>query len=113
MKLPRILILLLAAVLLPACTSSSYTRFRSANLRGETIAEWTARGPYYPVSTGYRITAIERVSGPPYSHKSRYPHGWKTTVTGPAIEKWRTAKPAWLDEETVVEETVVVEESGK
>ena len=108
-KLPRVLFLLAAVSLLPACTVGRYTRFRSANLRGGTLAEWTARGPYYRVSSGYRITAVERISGPPYAHESRYPRGWKTTVTGPVIEHWPTGRPAWLDEEAKVEETSVVE----
>jgi hypothetical protein len=98
-KLSRVLFLLALALLLPACTGyTGYTKFRSSNLRGETIAEWTARGYYYPTATGYRITAVERISGPPFPHESRFPHGWKTTVTGPSIEHWRTEKPAWLDE---------------
>ena len=103
MKLTRVLFLLALAALLPGCAGYTryerYTKFRSSNLRGETLAVWTARGFYYPIAGGYRITAVERVSGPPYPHESRYPHGWKTTVTGPAIESWPTEKPAWLDDE--------------
>lgn len=104
-KLTRVLPLLLAlALLLPGCGYNGYTKFRSSNLRGEMLAEWTARGFYYRTSTGYRITAIERVSGPPYPHESYYPHGWKTSVTGPVIEKWKTERPSWLDDETFVQE---------
>jgi hypothetical protein len=103
-KLNRVSFLLALAALLPGCASpGTYTKFRSSNLRGEMIAEWTARGPYYQTSSGYRITAVERVSGEPYPHESRYPRGWKTTVTGPSIDKWRTEKPAWLDEEAMAE----------
>ena len=101
MKFTRVLSLLaLTALLLPGCAGyTGYTKFRSSNLRGEMLAEWTARGYYYRTFSGYRITAVERISGPPYPHESRYPRGWQTTVTGPTIEKWRTEKPAWLDEE--------------
>ena len=49
------------------------------------------------MSGGYRIDAIERRSGPPYMHISRYPHGRKATVTGAHIERWRTAEPEWFD----------------
>lgn len=104
MKLTRVLFLLALAALLPACAETTrYTKFRSSNLRGEPIAEWTARGFYYRTATGYRITAVERLSGPPFPYESRFPHGWKTTVTGPSIEHWPTAKPAWLDEEAEAE----------
>jgi hypothetical protein len=103
-KLTRALSFLALVALLPGCAGSTgYTKFRSSNLRGEMLAEWTARGFYYRTTSGYRITAVERISGPPYPHLSRYPHGWPTTVTGPNIEKWRTARPAWLDEEEFVE----------
>jgi hypothetical protein len=93
-KLPHLLILVAFAALLPGC--AGYTKFRSTNLRGETIAEWTARGFFYPVSGGYRITAVERISGPPLMHRSRYPEGWNTTVTGPNILRWHVEKPMWL-----------------
>ena len=95
-KLPHLFLLLAAAVLLPGC--AGYTKFRSTNLRGETVAEWTARGFFYPVSGGYRITAVERISGPPFMHRSRYPDGRRTTVTGPNIERWHIEKPMWLYE---------------
>ncbi len=104
MKLTRALSLLALLVLLPACAGyTGYTKFLSTNLRGEPLAEWTAVGPYYRTSVGYRINAVERISGPPLPHESRFPLGWKTTVTGPNIEKWRTVKPAWLDEEQLEE----------
>ena len=97
MKLPRLLVLAAVALaLLPGC--AGYTKFRATNFRGETIAEWTGRGFYYPVSGGYRITAVERISGPPYMLVSRYPNGRPTTITGVHILRWRTNKPAWLYE---------------
>lgn len=114
MKLPRVLLLLAAATLLPGCSATSgYTTFRSSNLRGEVISEWIARGPYYRVTPGYRITAVERVSGPTYPVASRYPYGWKTTVTGPLIEHWRTGKPAWLDSEQASTRSDIVFNPGK
>src|SRR6187402_375647 len=87
-KLLRLLALPLLLLLLPGCVG--YTKFRATNLRGEMLAEWTARGLFYPVSNGYRITAVERISGPPHSHVSHYPDGWRTMVTGAHIERWHT-----------------------
>ncbi len=96
MKLPRLLFLAAALAFLPGCLG--YTKFRSTNLRGEMIAEWTSRGLFYPVSGGYRITAVERISGPPHMLESRYPNGLRTTVTGAHIERWHTNKPLWIYE---------------
>ncbi|MGB8167543.1 MAG: hypothetical protein WCF18_08625 [Chthoniobacteraceae bacterium] len=96
MKLPRLLFLLAAAAFLPGCIG--YTKFRATNLRGEMIAEWTGRGLFYPVSGGYRITAVERISGPPNMHESHYPNGMRTMVTGAHIERWHTHKPLWMYE---------------
>jgi hypothetical protein len=95
-KLSRLFTLLLALVFLPGCVG--YTKFRATNLRGEMIAEWTSRGLFYPVSNGYRITAVERISGPPHMHESHYPNGWRTMVTGAHIQRWHTHKPLWLSE---------------
>jgi hypothetical protein len=90
--------LLLALALLSFTGCVGYTKFRSTNPRGETIAEWTGRGLFYPVSGGYRITAVERISGPPYMLESRYPNGRRVTVTGSHIERWHTHKPLWMYE---------------
>ncbi len=67
-KLPRIFLLLLAVLALNGC--ATYTKLR--------------------------VTAVERESGPPYPTLSKYPDGWRTTVTGPNIMHWRCAKPLWL-----------------
>lgn len=75
-----------------------YTKFRSTNPRGEMIAEWTSRGFFYPVSGGYKITAVERISGPPLMHVSRYPHGVPVLVTGQHITRWHTHRPLWMYE---------------
>ncbi len=96
MKLPRLLFLACVLAFLPGCLG--YTKFRSTNPRGEMIAEWTGRGFFYPVSGGYRINAVERISGPPLMHVTRYPHGYDAFVTGAHIERWHTHKPVWLDD---------------
>jgi hypothetical protein len=93
-KLSPLLLLFAALAVLPGC--AGYTKFRTTNYRGELTAEWTARGFYYPVSGGYRINAIERISGPPHMLVSRYPEGRRTNVTGPNIVRWRTNKPLWM-----------------
>lgn len=92
----RLLALAAVSLLLPGCLG--YTKFRATNPRGEMIAEWTSRGLFYPVSGGYRITAVERISGPPLSHVSRYPNGMRATVTGHHIERWHTHEPLWMYE---------------
>lgn len=96
MNLSRTFLLAGALAFLPGCLG--YTKFRATNPRGEMIAEWTARGFFYPVSGGYRITAVERISGPPVMLESHYPHGRRVTVTGHNIERWHTDKPLWMRE---------------
>ncbi len=91
-----------SALLLPGCasptTSTKYTAIRVSTYRGETLAEYVARGPISPVEGGYRIHAVERRSGAPFSQLSKYPYGWDTTVIGPRIHYWRVWKPGWLAE---------------
>ena len=93
-KLPRIFLLLLAVLALNGC--ATYTKLRVTDRRGGLISEWVARGHIHRTEFGYRVNAVERVSGPPYSILSKYPDGWRTTVTGPNIDHWRCAKPLWL-----------------
>ena len=92
MKLP--LFLLVAAALLTGC--ETYTKFRVTNYRDEVVAEWIARGHIARVGNGYRITAVERISGPPYRTITCYPDGWRTTVDGPHIVYARCGKPYCL-----------------
>ncbi len=96
MKLSRLFLLCAFLVFLPGCIG--YTKFRATNVRGEMIAEWTGRGLFYPVSGGYRITAVDRISGPPHMLESHYPNGLRTMVTGAHIQRWHTHKPLWLYE---------------
>jgi hypothetical protein len=85
--------------LLPACApSEKFTRLRVSDYRGETLAEYTARGGIRPVEGGYRIMAVERISGHPYPTLSKYPLGWHAVVLGPRVSHWRVEKPAWLAE---------------
>jgi len=88
----------LAVLMLSACCHSTYTRLRVTNPRGELIADWVAVGPIYPVGRGYRIIAVERISGPPHPILTRYPDGWRTTAVGPNIRHWRCPAPDWLQE---------------
>ena len=96
MKPPRLLLLLAALVLTAGCAAPRYTKLRVTNHRGEVLAEWVARGLIVPNERGYRITAVERLSGPPYPILSKYPDGWRTTVAGPHILHWRCGEPYWL-----------------
>ena len=98
MKFPRLLPLLAVLVLAGGCASGHYTKLRVTNHRGEIMAEWVARGHILRSEKGYRITAVERRSGPPHPIFSKYPDGWHTTVTGPHILHWRCGKPFWLYE---------------
>lgn len=100
-RLPLFLLLAAcAALVLPGCasrqTSAKYTGLRVSTYRGETIAEYVARGPIFPVEGGYQIHAVERWSAGPHPHHSKFPYGWDTTVIGPRIHHWRTSKPVWL-----------------
>ena len=96
MKFPRLLLLLAVLVLTAGCASRRYTKLRVTNPRGEILAEWVARGYILRSEQGYRITAVERLSGEPHPILSKYPDGWHTTVTGPHILHWRCGKPFWL-----------------
>ena len=98
MTFPRLLLLLAALVLTAGCASRRYTKLRVTNQRGEILAEWVARSYILPTDRGYRITAVERLSGAPHPILSKYPDGWHTTVTGPHIEHWRCGQPYWLYE---------------
>ena len=73
-----------------------YTQFRVTNVRGEVIAEWIARGWYSREAEGYRIVAVQRTSGEPFSQTTFYPGGWRTKVSGPNIQRWRVDKPDWI-----------------
>lgn len=90
--------LLAALVLVTGCQTTKFTKLRVTNHRGEMIAEWTAKGAVSATERGYRITAVERLSGPPYSTYTRYPDGWRTNAVGPHILRWRCQKPLWLAE---------------
>jgi hypothetical protein len=90
--------LLAVLVLVTGCRTTEFTKLRVTNHRGELIAEWTAKGSISATERGYRITAVERLSGPPYSTYTRYPDGWRTNAVGPHILHWRCPKPLWLAE---------------
>ena len=103
MKLRRSTWLLAALASLSGCEidqfgRNQYTRLVVTNPRGGLIADWVARGPIVPNERGYRITAVQRISGPPDSILSRYPDGWRTTAVGPNIHHWRCPAPEWLEE---------------
>jgi hypothetical protein len=95
-RFSRYLWLSLALPFLTGC--DTYTQLRVTNPRGELIANWVAHGWAWPVEGGYRITAVERTNGSPYSRTTRYPDGWRTTVVGPYIHKSECARPAWMDQ---------------
>ncbi len=103
MKFPRsfaLLAALAALVLVTGCETYSghFTKLRVTDQQGDLIAEWVAKGYVLPVDKGYRITAVERLSAPPHAILSKYPEGWRTTVTGPHILRWQCGKPYWLYE---------------
>ncbi|MCE9610192.1 MAG: hypothetical protein K8R23_08275 [Chthoniobacter sp.] len=104
MKFCRLLPLL-AALIFASCATwdfsghhGDYTKLRVTNHRGGVMSEWVARGKIKRTEAGYRITAVERRSAAPYAQLSKYPEGWRTTVTGPHIERWRCGQPYWLYE---------------
>ncbi len=103
MKFPRpaVLLLLAAVLLTTGCQTferrpAKYTMLRVTDHQGAMLAEWVAKGYVQPIERGYRITAVERLSGSPYRIRSRYPDGWRTTVTGPHILSWPCGEPYWL-----------------
>ncbi len=87
----------LLALILTGC-QTTYTRLSVTNYRGERIADWIAEGHVEKIGPVYKIKAVERTSGPPYSQSTHYPNGWTTFVTGPNIIHYQTGKPFWLYE---------------
>lgn len=79
--------------------SEKFTRIRASNERDELVAEWVARGRIVPLERGgFRITAVERITAPPYPTVTHYPDGWRTSVQGAHIWHWGCPKPKWLAE---------------
>ena len=95
-KFSRLLSALAMLSLCAGCQTTRYTKLRATDYSDRLIAEWVAEGDIDKVENGYRITAVERLSGPPFMTLSKYPDGWRTTVTGPHIVRWRCGKPLWL-----------------
>jgi hypothetical protein len=79
-------------------TPQRYYKVRVTYPRAALVAEWIAEGPVKREREGYRIHAVERVSGPPFVTRSQYPHGRNVYVTGPNIVVTPTGKPWWLYE---------------
>lgn len=94
MKFLPAFVVLVVSLICSGC--ETFTKFRATDYRGGLIAEWVAKGEIEKAERGYRITAVERLSGPPYMTLTRYPEGWRTTVAGPNITYWRCGKPLWL-----------------
>lgn len=97
--------LLFVTVLLAGCQTPptilggpSYTKLTVTDFEGEQIAEWIAEGLVRPVEQGYSIRAVQRTSGGAYPVVTKYPNGWRSTVTGPNIVKQPVDKPDWLAE---------------
>ena len=100
MKLLRLVWPLVALPIVTGCESYGhhhYTHLRVTNPRGEVIADWVATGHVSHVDEGYRITALERTDGPPSHGTVRFPDGWRVTVVGPYIHRWRCEKPTWFE----------------
>ncbi len=88
---------LIAIAFFSGC-QTHYNKFTVTDSQGHRVATWVSEGHVSRVETGYKIRAIERLSGPPYEVETRYPNGWKTTVVGPNIVREEVPKPEWLME---------------
>jgi hypothetical protein len=88
---------LLALVFLTGC-QTTYTRLSVSDYTGEHIATWVAEGPVREHELGYRIRAVERISGGNSPVTSRYPNGFSAVVVGPNIVRERIPKPLWIVE---------------
>ena len=75
---------------------TGYTHLRVTNHRGDTEADWIARGRIRRVDEGFAIKAVAWQGSGPYRSESRYPEGWKTIVSGPHITYWNCDEPLWL-----------------
>ncbi len=86
---------LFAIVFLSGC-QTQYTRITVRDFENQPMVEWIAEGRVKKVEQGYSISAVQRTSGGAYPKASKYPNGWRTTVTGPNIVKQPVDKPDWL-----------------
>lgn len=103
MTAPRLLLLLLIVCGFAACQHEDdgyriaprFYLVQVTDYRGHLVAQWVAHG--YPIRTdrGYKFEAVERVSGPPFVQRIRYPEGHKEEVGGPNIVITRCGEPRW------------------
>ena len=106
-KFLRPAILLLAATVLSGCVTAPlgrsalrqpYYKVRVTDPQSYLVSEWVAEGQVWRHRDGYRFKAVERVSAPPFSIRSKYPQGRTVYVVGPHIVVQQTGKPYWLYE---------------
>jgi hypothetical protein len=100
---PRLLLLSLLLCGFTACqTEPGRETFRPryycvqvTDYRGHLVAEWVAHGSVTRTERGYAFEAVERVSGPPFVQRIRYPEGHRVSIGGPNIVITRCGEPQW------------------
>ena len=100
-------LLLLAVVLLSAgCVTplgrsklpQHYRKVTITDHHGSLVAEWIAEGNVWRRGAGYKFTAVQRTSAPPFVTTSHFPQGRKVAIDGPHITVAPCGKPDWLYE---------------
>jgi hypothetical protein len=106
-KFLRLAILALVAIAIGGCVTAPlgrssirqpYYKVRVTDPQSYLVSEWIAEGQVPRHRDGYRFKAVERVSAPPFSIRSKYPQGRTVYVVGPHIVVQPTGKPYWLYE---------------
>ncbi len=70
-----------------------------ANPRGETIADWIAKGSVFPTRENeYKFEAVERFTSGPHKQDIHYPYGRKVVADGPNMIVSPCGEPLWLYE---------------
>jgi hypothetical protein len=106
-KFLRLAFLLLVAAAISGCVTAPlgrsavrqpYYKVRVTDPQSYLVAEWIAEGEVRRHREGYRFKAVQRVSAPPFSIRSRYPQGRTVYAVGPHIVVQPVGKPHWLYE---------------
>ncbi len=102
----RYLVLLAVLALTAGCVTPlgrskiphHYRKITVTDYHGSLVAEWVAEGKVSRRGDGYRFTAVQRTSSPPFVTTSHFPQGRKIAITGPHITVAPCGKPDWLYE---------------
>jgi len=97
----RLILLLLAALPLTACTSPRYYKVITMDHGGRLHSSWIAEGRVRRVEKGYTFKAVERRTGNP-QRELHYPLGRPVRVSTAHTVIYAVEKPVWLEGQTAL-----------